>query len=166
MKYLSINIALAVIWTGLVGSFTIGGIVAGFIFGYAMLFLVFGRQDDSRAYFRKFPGSIGFIFYYLRELVKANLIIAIDILRRNPRIRPGIVAIPLDAKTDFEITLLANLITMTPGTLSLDISDDRKVLYIHAMYIDDPEEVRRETKEVLERRILDLRRTNSHPSSD
>jgi multicomponent Na+:H+ antiporter subunit E len=166
MKYLSINIALAVIWTGLVGSFTIGGILAGFIFGYALLFIVFGRQEDARPYFRKFPGSIGFVFYYLRELVKANLIIAIDILRRHPRIRPGIVAIPLDANTDFEITLLANLITMTPGTLSLDISDDRKVLYIHAMYIDDPEEVRRETKEVLERKILELLRTNTRLARD
>jgi len=166
MKYLSINIALAVIWTGLVGSFTIGGILAGFIFGYALLFIVFGRQEDARPYFHKFPGSIGFIFYYLRELVKANLIIAIDILRRHPRIRPGIVAIPLDASTDFEITLLANLITMTPGTLSLDISDDRKVLYIHAMYIDDPEEVRRETKDVLERKILELLRTNTRLTRD
>ena len=62
-----------------------------------------------------------------------------------PRARPrlsaavqiaGVIAIPLEARTDAEIVLLANLITLTPGTLSLDISADRKVLYVHAMYID------------------------------
>ena len=68
--------------------------------------------------------------------------------------RPGIIAIPLDAKTDVEITLLANMITFTPGSVSLDVSNDRKVLYVYVMYIDDVEEARRRIKEGLERRIL------------
>lgn len=158
MKYLSINLALALVWTGLVGSFTMGGFLVGFIFGYLLLYLVFRRQEDSTVYFRKFPGTIGFIFYYLKELIKSNLIIAVDILRKEPKMRPGIIAIPLDAESDFEITLLANLITMTPGTLSLDVSNDRKTLYIHAMYVDDPDSIRRDTKEELEHRILELLR--------
>jgi multicomponent Na+:H+ antiporter subunit E len=71
--------------------------------------------------------------------------------------RPGIIAIPLDARTDLEITLLANLITLTPGTLSLDVSADRRVLYIHVMYIDndDIEAVRRNIKDGFERRVLE-----------
>ena len=158
MKYLAVNLALALIWTGLVGSFTLGGLLAGYLFGYGLLYLVFGRQEDSRSYFHKLPGTLAFIAFYIKELIKSNLVIAMDILRRHPRIQPGIVAVPLDAKTDFEITLLANLITMTPGTLSLDVSDDRRTLYIHAMYVTDPEAIRRETKEDLERRILDLLR--------
>jgi multicomponent Na+:H+ antiporter subunit E len=73
---------------------------------------------------------------------------------------PGVVAIPLDARTDFEITLLANLITLTPGSVSLDLSEDRRVLYVHAMYIDggDVEAYRRSVKEGLERRVLELLR--------
>jgi multicomponent Na+:H+ antiporter subunit E len=73
---------------------------------------------------------------------------------------PGVVAIPLDARTDAEITLLANLITLTPGSVSLDISEDRRVLYVHAMYIDggDVEAYRRSVKEGLERRVLELLR--------
>lgn len=73
---------------------------------------------------------------------------------------PGVVAIPLDARTDVEITLLANLITLTPGSLSLDLSEDRRVLYVHAMYIDggDVEAYRRSVKEGLERRVLELLR--------
>jgi multicomponent Na+:H+ antiporter subunit E len=73
---------------------------------------------------------------------------------------PGVVAIPLDARTDLEITLLANLITLTPGSVSLDLSEDKRVLYVHAIYIDggDVEAYRRSIKEGLERRVLELLR--------
>lgn len=73
---------------------------------------------------------------------------------------PGIVAIPLDARTDAEIAVLANLITLTPGSVTLDLSEDRRVLYVHAMYIDggDVEAYRRSVKEGLERRVLELLR--------
>lgn len=75
-------------------------------------------------------------------------------------ISPGVLAIPLDARTDAEIALLANLITLTPGSVSLDVSEDRSLLYIHAMYIDggDVESYRRDVKENLERRVLELLR--------
>jgi len=73
---------------------------------------------------------------------------------------PGVIAIPLDARTDAEIAMLANLITLTPGSVSLDLSEDRSLLYIHAMYIDggDVEAYRRSIKEGLERRVLELLR--------
>lgn len=73
---------------------------------------------------------------------------------------PGVIAIPLDARTDIEITLLANLITLTPGSVCLDVSDDKRFLYVHAMYIDggDVEAYRRAVKEGLERRVLELLR--------
>ena len=70
----------------------------------------------------------------------------------------AIVAVPLDAKTDAEITMLANLITVTPGSFSLEVSADRSVLYVHAMYVDDPETFRREIKNGFERRVLELLR--------
>jgi multicomponent Na+:H+ antiporter subunit E len=72
--------------------------------------------------------------------------------------KPGIIALPLDVKTDLEITLLANLITMTPGTLSIDTSEDKKVLYVHAMYLDDPEEYKKDLKSGLERKLLEILR--------
>ena len=62
---------------------------------------------------------------------------------------------PLSARTEMEITMVANLISLTPGTLSLDVSDDRKVLYIHAMFLDNEEELRRNLKE-MEHRALEL----------
>jgi len=75
-------------------------------------------------------------------------------------VSPGVLAIPLDARTDVEIAMLANLITLTPGSVSLDVSEDRSQLFIHAMYIDggDVEAYRRDVKENLERRVLELLR--------
>jgi multicomponent Na+:H+ antiporter subunit E len=84
--------------------------------------------------------------------------VAFDVITPSQYMRPGVVAIPLTAKTDNEITMLANLISLTPGTLSLDVSDDRSVLYIHAMYVDDPDELRHEIKAGFERRVLEVLR--------
>jgi multicomponent Na+:H+ antiporter subunit E len=70
--------------------------------------------------------------------------------------KPAVIGIPLDAKTDIEIALLANLITMTPGTLSIDVSSDRSRLYIHVMDAKDVDAVRRNIKENFESRVMEL----------
>ncbi len=91
-------------------------------------------------------------------MVKSNAIIAYDVLTPTHHMKPVVIGIPIKAQTDLEITVLANLITMTPGTLSLDISPDRKTLYVHAMYIRDPEALRRDIQENFEPRVLALLR--------
>lgn len=107
---------------------------------------------------RKIGLLIRFLGFYLKELVFANLRVAHDALTPTHHMRPGIVAIPLDARTDLEILLLANLISMTPGSLSIDVATDRSVLYVHALYVDDPDAFRSEIKATLERRVLELLR--------
>ena len=69
---------------------------------------------------------------------------------------PGIVAVPLDLTSDAGITVLANLITLTPGTLSLDVSPDRRTLWVHALDVADPDAFRREVKEGFERRVKEV----------
>jgi len=106
----------------------------------------------------KLPLLIRFLGFYLKELLLANLRVAHDALTPAHHMRPAILGIPLDARTDFEILLLVNLITMTPGTVSLDVSTDRRVLYLHAMYVGDPAQLRQQIKNKLERRVLELLR--------
>lgn len=154
----AVNILFALIWAGLVGTIDLSSLVTGFVLGYGCIFLVYRQQPAGAAYFGKAPKVVAFVIYYLFELVKSNIVIAVDILSPKYRIRPGVIAIPLDARTDVEITLFANLISMTPGTLSLDISEDRKTLFVHAMYIDNAETLRTETKDQLERRVLEILR--------
>lgn len=95
-------------------------------------------------------------FYFFKELVKANLLVAKSVLESNDKLRPAIVQIPLDVKTDLPITLLANMITLTPGTLSLDISKDRKFLFIHVLDTSDVEQTVTEIKSGFEKRLLRL----------
>jgi multicomponent Na+:H+ antiporter subunit E len=116
------------------------------------------RMLGDIGYFKKVRQVIGFVGFFLWELLLANFRVAYDIVTPRLYMQPGVVAIPLDATTDAEITLLANLITMTPGSLSLDVSDDRRVLYVHSMFVGDVEEFRRSIKDGFERRVLELLR--------
>jgi multicomponent Na+:H+ antiporter subunit E len=150
---------LAMIWTMATGSFTLTNLVLGFALGYFVLLV--GRRTTIRSrYFTKVPQVCGFVLFYLRELVLANLRVAYDIVTPTHHMKPGVLAVPLDAESDTEITLLANLLTLTPGSLALDVSADRRWLYVHFMYIDnrDVEAVRRRVKERLEQRVLKVLR--------
>jgi len=153
------NILLALAWAAFRGNFTAGNVAVGFALGYLILWLAQGVLGSTK-YFVKVHQVIRFAFFFLWELILANLRVAYDVATPQYHSRPGVIAIPLDAKTDVEITMLANLITLTPGTLSLDVSADRRVLYIHAMYIDndDIDAVRRKIKNGFERRVLELLR--------
>lgn len=122
-----------------------------------MLFIA-QRAVGSASYFRKLGQVLGFALFYVWEIILANFRVAYDMMTPTYRMRPGVVAIPLDAQTNAEITMLANLITLTPGSVSLDVSSDRRFLYLHAMYIDDVEQFRASIKNSLERRVLEVLR--------
>jgi multicomponent Na+:H+ antiporter subunit E len=94
-----------------------------------------------------------FSIYYMKELVLSSLFVAYDILTPKDLMRPGIVEVPVDLRTDTAIIALANLISMTPGSLTVDLSPDKKKIYIHAMYLYDREKFIEKTKSQLERRI-------------
>jgi multicomponent Na+:H+ antiporter subunit E len=152
-----LNILLAIAWILLTGEVTAENFIEGVIIGYLILW-VSKSALGGKKYFRKIPKAIGFFFYFIKELIVANLKVAFDIITPKDYMQPGIVAVPLDTETDMEITLLANLITLTPGTLSLDVSKDKKFLYIHTLYLDDPEKFRKEIKSGMEKRLLEVLR--------
>lgn len=157
MTLFALNIFLGLIWAAVTGTFSVGGIVLGFILGYGVLWIARPLYPHTE-YFRRAPKVIGFFFYFLWELFYSSLRVAHDVLTPTAYARPGVIALPLGAETDLEITLLACLITLTPGTLSLDVSKDRKVLYVHGMFIDDPDALREELKNGMERRLLEVLR--------
>lgn len=100
-----------------------------------------------------------FLLFYIKEVILSNLKVAWDVVTPGYLSNPGFIALELDAKKEGELLVLANLISMTPGTLSLDISTDHKVIYIHAMYMDDPESLKRMLKQNFESRVIDLFKT-------
>lgn len=151
------NILLALVWVILTSNFSGPGFVVGLIFGYLILAFFQRMIPALNGYAQRVPRFIGFVFFFLWEVIKANAVVAYDVATPNLNIKPGVVAVPIEAKTDLEITALANFITLTPGTLSLDVSDDRKVLYIHAMYLADEDALLKDIKKI-EHRVLRLLR--------
>lgn len=153
MNALLWNIVLALVWVAATGRPTFSNLAVGFLLGFVILF--FTRQVvGSPNYLRKVGQVISLLLYFIWELILSNLRVAYDVLTPGYNMRPGIIALPLDARTDTEITLLANLITLTPGSLSLDVSEDRRVLYLYVMFIDDVNKVSRRIKDGFERRLL------------
>ncbi|WP_304138598.1 Na+/H+ antiporter subunit E [Mesonia mobilis] len=155
-RFLS-NILLTFIWVAITGDFAFLNYVFGFVLSFIILYVITKGRGDAK-YFKIIPKLIAFIFFFLWELLKANLQVAYDVVTPKFYMTPGIVRVPLEAETNLEITLLANLITLTPGTLSIDVSDDRKVLYVHAMYLSDKQAFIDDIKNGFEKRLLEILR--------
>ncbi len=157
IKQFLLNILLTLLWVALTGALTPVNFGFGFVLGFFILWLKERNGADKRYFFRV-PKLIGFALFYLMEMIKANLQVAYDVLTPHYFMNPGIVAIPLDAETDFEITMLSNMISLTPGTLVVDLSTDRKVMYVHVMYLKNKKEFVSTLKQGLERKLLEILR--------
>lgn len=151
------NILLTLAWAALTGVFTLTNLGVGFALG-ALIMWFAQRAVGTPGYLFRLWKVLELLLFFLKELVWANIRVAFDVVTPRHYMRPGVVAVPLSARTDAEITLLAVLLTLTPGTLSIDISSDQRVLYVHGMYIGDGEETRRLIKSGFERRILEVLR--------
>ncbi len=152
------NILLAVAWAALQGEFSLTNLLIGYGLGYAILAGLTRGGVLPDAYRNKVHAVVSLAGFLLWAFLVANLRMAIDVMRPIGHMRPGIVKVPLDATTEYELFLLSTLINLTPGTISLDISRDDKVLYLHVMHITTPEAVRREIKDGFERRVLEVLR--------
>lgn len=155
MNIFGFNLLLAAIWAALTGGFTLAALTIGFVLGYVTLWLLQPLTGARSPYFLKVYYWLKLIVLFHYELVVSSLEVIWDVLTPTHKARPDIIEMPLDVKTDAGILLVTNLISLTPGTLSLDVSEDRKTLLVHAMFADDPDEVRRALKEGMERWVID-----------
>lgn len=96
----------------------------------------------------KFYYIIAFILLYFSKLVEANLYIAYDILTPKLKINPGFIIVPLTLKSNFGMLLFSNLLSMTPGSISIDITQDRKAMWVHVLYQRAEEDMQKEFKEI------------------
>jgi multicomponent Na+:H+ antiporter subunit E len=163
-----LNLLLALAWVAVNGAYGLADWIVGLLFGFLVIWLswrvFFDEPFSFRAYFRFNSRNpllmlwrwLGFFWFGFVEVVKSNIAVTRAVLAPKLDLDPGIVAIPLDLKSDAGITTLANLITLTPGTVTLDVSSDRKTLYIHAFSVGDVEALRRDTKAAFERRVQEL----------
>lgn len=153
----SLNIILALTWTALQGQLNMANFVIGFVVGAGLIYM-FQSMFFDPIYFRKSAITIKLLLIFLRELVKSNMAVLKVVLSPRIRVRSGVIAVPTELTDELALTSLANMITLTPGTLTLDISPDRRYLFVHTLNLDDPEVIRQDIRQGFERYLRELSR--------
>jgi multicomponent Na+:H+ antiporter subunit E len=141
MKYIAVFILSLIFWLLLTFRFTVPNLIVGSI-ASVICSAIFTRSYFNNVYKflqpHRYFWFLIYLFIFVWECIKANLDVAYRVLHPAMPIRPGIVKVKTTLKSDFAKTLLANSITMTPGTITVDIIGDD--MYIHWIYIrsEDP----------------------------
>ncbi|NBJ68597.1 MULTISPECIES: Na+/H+ antiporter subunit E [Clostridia] len=152
-----INLIIAFMWMFLGESYSVSSFIAGYILGILLLFLLRRFVPDT-FYLQRVIKIISLILLFIKELISSNIEIVKLVYTPKPDFEPGIFTFPTELKSNWEITLLANLITLTPGTLSVAVSRDNTKLFIHAMDINDSGESIQSIKNTFEKAIMEVTR--------
>jgi multicomponent Na+:H+ antiporter subunit E len=150
-------VGLALIWAAITGNFSLPNIALGA--GIGLLTAVLLRNGLAKPLKSgRLRRVAALAALFLWELLVSAVRVALIVLRPSLRgsLRPAIIAFPLSVKSDVEITLLANLITLTPGTLSVDVADDRSALYVHVLHLTDRDQLVAEIAGGFERRVREV----------
>jgi multicomponent Na+:H+ antiporter subunit E len=153
MNVFAINVALAAAWAALTGDFSLVNLLIGFAIGSAALYATRPLYPGTERYFTRSTSILKLILFFLWELMVGALSVVWDVLTPQHKSRPGIISVPLEDHSEMALLVLTNYISLTPGTLSLDVSEDCRTLYIHAMFGDDPEAIRASIKNGVEKRV-------------
>jgi multicomponent Na+:H+ antiporter subunit E len=157
VNFFALNLTLAIIWTFLTGSFTVANFIFGLAVGYGIMALAAPYLGSGR-YLASVTGLVRFVARYLKAILVANIQLARDLLRPRMPFVPGIIEFQTKGLTRAEVAVLANMISLTPGTLSMDTDETGSILYIHSVYAGDPDELRRSTQD-----LADLIESVKHP---
>lgn len=149
------NLILTGVWLFFIGTVNTFTVLGGFLLSYAILWILQPLMGERTSYFLQVWYWIKLITLFLYELVVSSMAVLLDIVTPDHRARPAIVDVPLDVRSDAGILLVTNLVSLTPGTLSLDVSPDRSTLRIHAMFADDPDALCHEIKSGMEKWVMD-----------
>ncbi|WP_018752078.1 Na+/H+ antiporter subunit E [Paenibacillus sanguinis] len=152
-----LNLIIAVAWTFLYGTWSNVQFVVGYLIGLIILWGL--RRWNSSFYMVKVWKVLKLLLIFNKELFISSYDVIRHVLRPQMTMRPGIIKLDTQLRTDWEITLLSCLICLTPGTLTLDVSMDNHTLYIHAMDIQDAEELSKHLKDTFEKAIMEVTRT-------
>lgn len=152
-----LHFSLAFIWMFLNNDWSLSSFVIGFLIGLGLLYM-FRGFFRSGFYFRKVVAVVYLAALFMKEMILSTVSVLKLLLRPKLDFQPGIFALPTVLKSDLEISLLASLITLTPGTVTIDVSGDKRILYIHAMDLPDVEEAIVQIQNTFEKAIMEVTR--------
>lgn len=151
-----LNLLIAAVWMFLAG-FTFPQFLFGYLIGILLLYML-GRFIPDAFYFKRAWAFVALGLLFLKELLLANLDVLKWVYKPKLDMQSGIFALPTQLTDNWEITLLANLISLTPGTLSVDVSLDNNYIYIHAIDLPDIDESIADIKNSFEKAIMEVTR--------
>lgn len=151
---LPLSVTLLLLWLLLNNSLSAGNIVLGVLLGLLIPQSTAGLQRFRPV--QRYSLALKYTIVLLRDIIVSNIEVAIQVLGPLQKLTPGFIAIPLDLTSDLPITLLASSISLTPGTVSVEVSKDHRWLYVHVLNITDPEESIQTIKERYERPLKEI----------
>lgn len=141
MRTLTAVVGFALLWVAVGGELATGAFLLGLAAG-GLVVAVLGVRADRLPPLSRVGPWLAFIALYLWEVVRSNLRLATLILSSTDRMRAAVIAVPIEGESDLELVVLSNFVTFTPGSMALDVSDDRGVLYLHVIGHEAPERLR------------------------
>lgn len=156
MPHPLLTLTLAVVWVLLQNQVTAGMVVFGIILGIIIPWMTSIWWPDTPKGFRM-GKMVVYSFIVIWDIIIANIQVAWIVLTvPNAKLKPAWIVVPLELKQPEAITVLAGTITLTPGTVSADLSNEGHSLLVHVLHTDDPDGVRDEIKDRYERRLLEI----------
>lgn len=137
---------LVAVWVVLWSDVTVANLLSGVVVALAVT-MVTDTTRDGELLFRPLRAA-HFALYFAYKLVEASVIVTLTVIAPANRTRAGIVAVPLTSCPDALVTLIADTISLTPGTLTLEVRRDPLVLYVHVLHVHDVEQVRRDVRKL------------------
>ncbi len=154
---LLLNVLLAFIWMFLSSNYTVSGLIIGFLIGLICL-IAMQKMIGDRLYIGRIWALVKLSLLFLKELILANIAVLKVVLSPKLDMQPAFFKYETQLTKDWEITLLSSLITLTPGTIVVHLSDDSKALYIHAIDATDIDETVASIRDSFEKAILEVSR--------
>ncbi|CUH62095.1 Na+/H+ antiporter subunit E [Thalassobacter stenotrophicus] len=152
MSLFLLNLILAVSWAALTGNFTLPGLAVGTVVGFVALWVASPLfEDNGGGYFKRVFKWVKLIVLFHWELIVSSIYVVWDVLTPRHRAKPGVICVPLKAKGEAEVLLVTNLISLTPGTLSMDVTEDCNTLVVHAMFADNADQIRADIENGMEK---------------
>ncbi|CVI58893.1 MULTISPECIES: Na+/H+ antiporter subunit E [Agrobacterium] len=155
MSLYVVQLLFVVVWLAVTGSVSLANILFALVVSTLALGIIRHQLPAGRNHWLRFARMLSLVMLFFKELALSAWKVAMLVTRPKLDVQPGIFAYPLAVTTDFQITLLANLITLTPGTLSVDVSADRKTLYVHAIDCSDVEATKNDIRNGFEKKIME-----------
>jgi Multisubunit Na+/H+ antiporter, MnhE subunit len=147
------NILLALLFMLLMDAVSLTGLMFGFLFGFLALWFAKPVMAAKTTYFSTIFRVIRLVIFFIQELVISSVRVAWDVITPTDLSRPKVIRMPLDVESELEVFLVANLISLTPGTLTLDVDEVNRQLIIHAMFADDEDALIKELKDGMEYQV-------------